>query len=148
MLRLEMGYPGEEDELHIMRRREPHQVLDNLEPVLTAEEVVALQDATGGVHVDESVASYMLAIIRGTREADFIELGASPRAAVSFYEACQARAMVEGRGYVTPDDARRMAVPALAHRIIVKSREGNPLSAARSRARAVVEVAKRIAAPE
>lgn len=148
MLRLDMGYPGEDDELHIMQRREPHHALEVLEPVLTAAEVVALQDAVGGVHVDESVARYMMGIVRGTRTVDFVELGASPRAAVSFYEACQARALVEGRGYVTPGDVKQMAVPALAHRVIVKSREGNPMSAARSRARAIAEVAKRVPAPE
>ncbi len=104
MLRIEMGYPGEQDELHIMRRRDPRTDLDQLQPVLTADEVVELQNLTGTVMVEESVARYILAVIQGTREHEFVQLGASPRASVSFYEACQARALVEGRDYVAPDD--------------------------------------------
>jgi MoxR-like ATPase len=148
MLRVEMGYPGPDDELHIMRRREPQQDLDRICPVVTGEDVVALQHAVGDVRVDESVARYMLGIIQGTREAEFIELGASPRASVSFYEACQARALVEGRDYVTPDDVKTMAGPVLSHRVIVRSREGSPLASARARNAALAEVLKRTPVPE
>jgi MoxR-like ATPase len=148
MLRVEMGYPGAEDELHIMRRREPHGDLDRLEPVISAGDVIALQEAVGDVRVEDSVARYMLGIIQGTREAEFIELGASPRASVAFYEACQARALVEGRDYVTPDDVKTMASPVLGHRVIVRSREGSPLASARARNAAMAEVLARTPVPE
>lgn len=148
MLRIEMGYPGNEDELHIMRRRDPRTDLDQLQPVLTADEVVELQNLTGTVMVEESVARYILAVIQGTREHEFVQLGASPRASVSFYEACQARALVEGRDYVAPDDVRQMAVPVLSHRILVKSRDGNPIASARARARTITEILERIPCPE
>lgn len=148
MLRVAMGYPGNEDELHIMRRRDPISALENLEPVLTAQEVVDLQDVTGLIMVDESVARYILAIVQGTRAHEYIQLGASPRASVSFYEACQARALVEGRDYVTPDDVKTMAGPVLSHRVLVKSRDNNPIASANARARAIAEIVQKIPVPE
>jgi len=147
MLRVEMGYPPNEDELHIMRRKDPHKVLENLKPVLTASEVRDLQDCVGDVTVDESVARYMLAIVQGTRQDEHIQLGASPRASVALYEACQARAIVESRDYVTPGDVKTMAPPVLSHRLLVKSRGGDLVSAARERVRAVKEVVKNVPIP-
>ena len=147
MLRVEMGYPPAEDELHIMRRRDPHEALENLKPVLTAPEVRELQGCVGEVKVDESVARYMLAIIQGTRQSEHIQLGASPRASVALYEACQARALVEGRDYVTPGDVKVMSAPVLSHRLLVKSRGGDLVSAARERVRSVKEVVKNVPVP-
>jgi len=147
MLRVEMGYPGNEDELHIMRRRDPRAAMAHLEPVLSAGEVAALQEQVPDIHVDDSVARYILAIVQGTRQHEHIQLGASPRAAQEFYEACQAHALVEGRDYVTPDDVKQLAVPALSHRVLVRSREGNLAAAARARARAVYDVVKNTPLP-
>ena len=148
MLRVEMGYPGDEHELHIMRRRDPKVALEQLRPVLTSKDVIDLQRLTGTIIVEESVARYILAIVQGTRENEFVQLGASPRSSVSFYEACQARALVEGRDYVTPDDVRQMAIPILSHRILVKSRDGNPIASARARARVIHEILKQAPIPE
>ena len=147
-LRVEIGYPGGEDELHIMRRRDPRRALEELAPVLSLDEVVTLQQQAGVVHVDESVARYILAVIQGTRTHELVQLGASPRASVTLYEVCQAFALVEGRDYVTPDDVKQMAIPVLSHRILVKSRDGTPIAAARARARAVHEVLKGIPVPQ
>lgn len=148
MVRVDIGYPGTDEEMHIMRRRDPYKALAALQPVVSATEVVALQDAVADVHVDDTVAQYMLSIIQGTRAHDFVELGASPRASVAIYEACQARAMVEGRDYVTPDDVKIMSIPVLAHRVLVRSRDGNPSASARARAAAIEEVLKRVPIPE
>lgn len=147
MLRVDMGYPGTEDEIRIMRRRDPRASIDELKPVLSVDDVTELQSRVAHVIVDDSVAHYMLAIIQGTRESDLIQLGASPRASVSFYECCQARALVEGRDFVTPDDVKRTAVPSLAHRVLVKSRGNTPASAGQERANAVQEVLKRVPVP-
>lgn len=147
MLRLTMGYPGAEDELHIMRRRDPKVALDNLQPVLSASDVLELQARVGEVTVDDSVARYILDIVQATRDDEHVQLGASPRASVSFYEACQARALTEGRDYVTPDDVKLMAQPVLSHRIIVKSRGGNPAASARERARVLDDILRRVQIP-
>jgi MoxR-like ATPase len=148
ILRLDIGYPSNDDELHIMRRRDPHQALEQLQPVLTAEEVVELQERCGQVLVDDSVAQYMLNVVQATRESDLIQLGASPRASVTFYEACQARALVEGRDFVTPDDVKILAEPTLAHRILVRSRGSDPVSSARERSRSIIEILKTVPVPK
>ena len=148
MVRVEIGYPNPKDEMRIMRRRDPHRALNSLQKVLDTEDVVRLQQETENVHVDPSVAQYMLDIVQGTRQNDFVELGASPRASVAFYESCQARALVEGRNYVTPDDVKKMAVPVLGHRIIVRSRDGNPIASARARAGAIMDTVKQTPIPE
>jgi MoxR-like ATPase len=148
MLRVEMGYPPDEDELRIMRRRDPQGVFDRLEPALTAQDVIVLQETVSEVRVEDSVAHYMLDIVKQTRDHDLIQLGASPRASLTYYEACQARALVEGRDYVTPDDVKHMAVPVLSHRVRVKSRDSNPIDSAKARARAIHDVVSQISVPE
>jgi MoxR-like ATPase len=147
MLRLEIGYPPAEDELHIMRRRDSVQALEDLEPVLTGAEIVELQNEVSKVMVEDSVARYMLAIVQGTRQNEHIQLGASPRASVALYEACQARALVEGRDYVTPGDVKLMSVAVLSHRLLVKSRGGNLVAAARERVRTLTEIVNSIPIP-
>jgi MoxR-like ATPase len=147
MLRVEIGYPPAEDEIHIMRRRDPIQALEQLKPVLAAAEVIELQEQVGRGMVEDSVARYMLAIVAATRRNDHIQLGASPRASLSLFEACQARALVEGRDFVTPGDVRQMAIPVLSHRLLVKSRSGDLVAAARERARVVAEVVHEIPVP-
>ena len=148
MLRVTMGYPPDEDELRIMRRRDPWEAIERLEPVLTADEVAQLQDLTGYVRVDDSLARYMLDVVRATREHEHIQLGASPRASVAYYETCQARALVEGRDYVNADDVKQMALPVLAHRVRVKSRDTNPIASARAREGAVMDALNLVPVPE
>ncbi|MCC6145685.1 MAG: MoxR family ATPase [Candidatus Hydrogenedentes bacterium] len=147
MVRVEMGYPPEADEMRIMRRRDPRRALDEMQPVLTADELVRLQDRVSDVIVDESVAEYMLQIARRTREHDQILLGCSPRGSLAFYEACPARALVEGRDYVTPGDVKQIAAPVLGHRILVRSRGADMSTAAHERARVVEDVVAKVPVP-
>ncbi|MBI1320775.1 MAG: AAA domain-containing protein [Candidatus Hydrogenedens sp.] len=147
LLRTEMGYPPREDELRIMRRRDPHHVIENIKPALTANELLELQGLVGGIHVDESVSSYMLSIVEGTRTHPHVQLGASPRGSLAFYEACQALALVEGRDYVTPHDVKTMAIPVLSHRVIVKARGADLSTAAKERDAIVNEIVKSVPLP-
>ena len=147
MLRIEIGYPPLDDELRIIRRRDSMQAVADLEPVLSVEQLLALQAEVGRVTVDESVARYMLAIIHRTRNHEHIQLGVSPRGALALYEACQARALVEGRDYVTPDDVVQMACPVLGHRVLVKFRGADLSTAARERARIIREIVKETEVP-
>ncbi len=139
-LRVEMGYPPAVDEIRIMRRRDPQKAIHELKPVLTVPDVLALQDRVGEIAVDDSVAHYMLKIVQGTRDHEQIQLGASPRGSLAYYEVCQAKALVEGRDYVTPGDVKEMAVPVLSHRILVKSRGADLSIATQERARLVREI--------
>lgn len=147
MLRLEIGYPPEQDEWHIMRRRDPAKTLAELEPVLSAADVLELQQLVTQITVEESVQQYMLDIVRATRDHEHIQLGASPRGTVEMYAACQAHAMVEARDFVTPGDVKHMASPVLSHRIIVKSRGGDLVAAARARTEAILDVVSAIPVP-
>lgn len=148
MLRVSMGYPPPDDELRIMRRRDPRQAMAQLKPVLTAQEVIELQELVGAVRVENSVERYMLEIVQETRRNEHIQLGASPRASLALCEVCQAKALVEGRDYVTPGDVKEMAVPALSHRLLVKSRQGNLVAAARERAQVMMDILKIVPIPE
>lgn len=147
LLRTEMGYPPADDELRIMRRRDPQKVITDLGPAMTGEELLKLQSVVGTVHVDDSVADYMLKIVQGTRTHDHVQLGASTRGSLALFEACQAYALVEGRNYVTPGDVKHMAVPVLAHRLLVKSRGADLSTAAKERVALVNEIVRSVPMP-
>jgi MoxR-like ATPase len=120
-MRLRIGYPDPASERGILRNglgvQETH-----IQPVLTAEEVLQLQDWAGRVAVDEALVDYMLAIVEKTRSHEALALGVSPRGAQALYRATQALAMVEGRAYAIPDDVKRAAIPVFAHRVVVNTR--------------------------
>jgi len=86
--------------------------------VLTTEEIVGVQIAVREVTVDESITGYILDIVERSRRLESLEIGVSPRGALSLSRAAQARALLEGRDYCLPDDVKRLAVPVLAHRVI------------------------------
>ena len=122
MLRLRMGYPGKEDEKDILRDRERSDPLDYVLPVLSAAEILELQQFVTEVRMDEALVEYLMEMVSLTRESEALELGVSPRGTLSLFRAAQALALVEGRDFCLPDDIKRLVVPAFAHRIIVSSR--------------------------
>ena len=147
MLRVEIGYPPEGDELRIMRRHDPEKALEDLSPVLSAEDLLRIQALVREVTMDESVSRYILAIVQATRSHPQVQLGASPRASQSFFEACQARALVEGRDYVTPDDVRSLAEALLGHRILVRARGADLASSAQERGRVIHDILRSVELP-
>jgi MoxR-like ATPase len=120
LLRIRIGYPDEAHELDILRGA-GGLGLEAMGPVLDAEAVLGLQKRIDTVRVDESLLAYVLAIVHATRTHRALALGASPRGALALVRAARALALVEGRGYCLPDDVKRLAVPALAHRVILGS---------------------------
>ena len=122
IIKLSLGYPSEEDERAIIRRFKEVSPLADLEPVTSAEEILQAQHAVRGVYVNPVVEGYIVSVIHATRRHEAIELGASPRATLALYRTAQALAATEGRGFVLPDDVKRMAIPVLAHRIILSTR--------------------------
>ena len=120
LMRVSMGYPDADAEREIIVRQRLVNPADTIQPVLSGEDVLELQRSVREVHVDDSVLDYMLALVKQTREHPAVELGVSPRGSISLFRAVQALAMVEGRRFVTPDDVKTMAVPVLAHRILLK----------------------------
>jgi MoxR-like ATPase len=122
LIKLQLGYPSEEDEKAILRRFKEESPLVDLEPVATAEEVLQAQRAVRKVYVSPAVENYLVQVIRATRDHETVELGASPRATLALYRTAQAHAAINGRGFALPDDVKRMASHVLSHRIILSTR--------------------------
>ena len=118
MMRLSIGNPDVEDEREMLRRFRENTPLETVETVATTEQVIEMVAAVRHVKISEAVEGYLLEIIRATRTADMLEVGASPRAALALARASQAYAATQGRDFVLPDDVREMAPDVLAHRLI------------------------------
>jgi MoxR-like ATPase len=120
LMRLRIGYPDAQSEREILRNSS-HDALA-ARAVLTAEEVLEVQQAVSRVSVDDSLVDYMLAVVGKSRHHESLALGVSPRGAQALYRAVQALAFVEGREYALPDDVKRLVVPLFAHRVVLSGR--------------------------
>jgi MoxR-like ATPase len=121
LLRLSVGYPAPEAEWRMLARR-LERTADEVElaQVATAADVLAMQRAVEEVHVAESVGRYMVELVGATRASPRVQVGASPRGSLALLKVARARAALSGRDYVTPEDVKAVAVPALAHRLILR----------------------------
>jgi len=121
LLKIDVGYPTREQEIEVLERRRKRRADDaTIEAVTTPDEVRSLQAAIEDVHVDTAVEGYMVDIVAATRAHSQVDVGASPRGSLALLKASRARAAIAGRDFVTPDDVKVVAMPALAHRIILK----------------------------
>jgi MoxR-like ATPase len=121
LVRVSLGYPSHEEESAMLVRFQGVADPVALTAVAGPEDVAAAQAAARAVKVDETMRAYILGIIAGTRQHKGLRLGASPRASLALQHASQARAAMQGRAYVLPDDVKALAAPVLAHRIIIDS---------------------------
>ena len=122
LLRVRVGYPSEDEEEIILHRFKSEEPLEALRPVVSAEQVAALQQVVRKVQWQPDVERYLLAVVRATREHPAVNLGVSPRGTLALYRACEAYAALQGRDYVQPDDVKRLATSVLAHRLITTTR--------------------------
>jgi MoxR-like ATPase len=121
LLRISMGYPSHDDGVKILQKHlTGSQPVAALEPVASATDVTDLQKAADAITCAKPVMEYVTRIVEATRTHDDIVLGVSPRGAISLTRAAQGWALLRGAGFVTPDDVQKMAVPALAHRIVLR----------------------------
>jgi len=120
LMRIAVGYPSREDELQVLTSHRVGEPVETLRPVLSSEDIVALQASVREVRVDETIHDYLLDLIDATRTSEELQVGASTRAALCLYRASQALAMVEGRDFVVPDDVKRLAIPVLSHRVLAR----------------------------
>jgi len=127
LMRIRMGYPSEEDEKDILRTGINYEFAESLKPVLGGEEILELQKAVEQVKVEEILLNYLMAIVKGTRESEYLDLGVSPRGAMALYRSAQALALMRGRNYCVPDDIKALTVAVLAHRLLVSSQYSSPL---------------------
>src|SRR5579859_2118386 len=122
LLRVQIGYPDEEEEEAILHRFKHEEPLESLQPVIDAGQLIALQQAIRHVHWQPEIERYLLAIVRATREHSEVQLGVSPRGTLALYRACEAFAAIQGRDYVQPDDVKHLAPSVLAHRLLTATR--------------------------
>ncbi len=121
LLKIDVGYPTREQEIEVLERRRKRRADDaTIEPVTTPDEIRGLQAAIEGVHVEPAIEGYMVDIVAATRTHTQVDVGASPRGSLALLKVSRARAAIAGRDFVTPDDVKAAAMPALTHRIILK----------------------------
>ncbi|MGO9465833.1 MAG: AAA family ATPase [Isosphaeraceae bacterium] len=120
LVRLNLGYPTADEEASMLARLQLKHPIDDLNFVVTADQVLDCQQAVRSIRVDEKLGRYIVELVRRTREHPDVLLGGSPRASLGLYRAAQALAAIRGHEFVTPDDIKRLAPAVLAHRIILK----------------------------
>ncbi len=118
LLRLRVGYTTESEDAIILGRFASHNPIEDLAPVMDAEEVIRLQKECRNIHVSPDIQQYIIQLVRATREQPHVELGASPRAMLGLYRTAQSLAALRGRAFVIPDDVKYLAPFVMAHRII------------------------------
>jgi MoxR-like ATPase len=121
LMRVRMGYPDSEAEREILRSQAGTAQLEQLEALLTGGDILEMQQAVTRVHVDDSLVSYTLEIVRKTRESEFLSLGVSPRGSQMLYRAAQAMAFLSDRNFSTPEDFKPLVVPVFAHRVVLNT---------------------------
>jgi len=119
LLRIRLGYPSLKDEISILEKQQIIHPIVNLQPVVTAEEVIQMQELIRNVHVAPVIKQYIVELTRSTRGNSDVYLGSSPRGSLGLFRAGQARAALNGRDYVLPDDIKALAEHVLAHRMMV-----------------------------
>src|SRR6266403_4107098 len=147
MLRLRIGYPGAADEKLILRDREHAEPLDEMQPVLSAQDILELQEAVSQVSVDDAIVDYLMRIVSATRSSEMLDLGVSPRGSLSLFRAAQALALTEERTYCLPDDIKRLVVPVFAHRLTVSSRYSSAMKRSEEAEAVLLEIMKTISVP-
>jgi MoxR-like ATPase len=120
LIRFSLGYPSMEEEIKMLDLLEHGHPLDRLEPVIVAEDLVAVQQMVRNIHVDVKIRRYITQIVQNTRDCDDVALGGSPRASIALFRTAQALAAVSGRDFVRPDDVKQMTGPVLTHRLILR----------------------------
>ncbi|MCL4543509.1 MAG: MoxR family ATPase [Chloroflexi bacterium] len=116
---IHLGYPSPKDEVAVLERQQLQHPLASLEPVVAADQLRGLQEAVKSVYVDQLVKQYVVDLSTATRNNDDVYLGASPRGSLALFRASQAKAAIQGRDFVIPDDVKAVAEPILTHRLII-----------------------------
>ena len=131
LLRSSIGYPSREVEKQVLSTHRFGEPVEDLKPVVSAEQLTHAQEAARSVRFDDSLVDYLLQIVEATRSDTRFQVGVSTRGALSFYRGCQARAITEQRDFVTPDDIKALATPCLSHRLVgetIFGEDGNSTS--------------------
>ncbi|NUQ38727.1 MAG: MoxR family ATPase [Caldilineales bacterium] len=119
IMRIRLGYPQRRDELEMLNSQISHHPIQDLGQAVSAEELAAAQSAVREIYIDDQIKHYIISLTTATREHADVYLGASPRGSLALFKTARAAAAAQGRDYVIPDDVKALAVPTLAHRLII-----------------------------
>lgn len=147
LMRIRIGYPAIENEKQILRSQSLNHPIDQMAPVMSAEEVIELQQAARRVKVDDSLLDYLMKIVEATRHSELLDLGISPRGSLALFRAAQALALTEDRDYCLADDIKRLVIPVFSHRIIVSSRYSSRLRRGEEAEGVLSEIVKNVPVP-
>jgi len=147
MLRLRVGYPSADDEKQILRDREHAEPLDDVQAVMSGQDVLELQAAVSEVSVDDAIVDYLMRIVTATRSSEMLDLGVSPRGTLALFRAGQALALTEDRIYCIPDDIKRLVIPVFAHRLTVSSRYSSAMRRSEEAEAVLREIMKTVSVP-
>jgi MoxR-like ATPase len=147
MLKIRIGYPPGEDERRMITGQQITAPIESLQPVIRSEDVRTIQKSVLDVKVEPTLVNYLMEIVDATRHSSAIELGVSPRGAMTLYKAAQAYALVMGRDYCIPDDIKKLAMPCLSHRIIPAMTLETDGPRTEVAERAIIDILNRIAVP-
>ena len=121
MMRISLGYPSALEEEIVVSRYDSHDPFDNLDAAINFDTYRTMSESVNLIQVSENIRSYLISLVRATRDSENVRLGASPRGSIALYKASQAYALISGRDFVIPDDVKLLSEPVLAHRIILSS---------------------------
>lgn len=121
LMRISMGYPTANEEVEILRRVKDHHPIEDIAAVINTDVIIQMQKEVTGIHVSEAVAEYIVDICQKTRNHPKVLMGVSPRGAIALMKTSQAKALLEGRTFVLPDDVQAMAPHVLGHRLILEN---------------------------
>jgi len=119
LIRIHLGYPSATDEVLVLDQQQVNHPVDTIQQVTDANEILQLQRGVREIYVDPLIKQYIVELARATRDHESAYLGASPRGSLALFRTAQARALLEGRDFVTPDDVKELALVTLGHRIIM-----------------------------
>lgn len=147
LLRIRLGYPGGEQERQILRARSAVDPVAAIEPAIGHEELLAIQDQVETVSISDALLDYAMDIVESTRNSSRLEVGVSTRGAIAWYRAAQASALMDGRNFCIPDDFKNLAVPALAHRVVLNSAHDSLSSSREEAEKCLLEIVSRVSVP-
>ena len=147
LMRIRIGYPAIENEKEILRSQSLNHPIEQMAPVMSAAEVIELQQAVRRVKVDDSLLDYLMKIVEATRNSELLDLGISPRGSLALFRAAQALALTEDRDYCLADDIKRLVIPVFSHRIIVSSRYSSRLRKGEEADGVLSEIVKNVPVP-
>lgn len=124
LMRISVGYPDHDEEKEIVRSRRSVTEAIRLNSVATVDDILAIQRALPSVRMEDVLLDYIVHIVEDTRNAEGVLMGVSPRGSIALAQAASARAILQGRDYVLPEDIKEMAACVLAHRIVLRNRSG------------------------